>query len=109
MQLQAVDALGVQQIVLVSGVESPVDHSGAISSTGSPQTIIQANSLRSGFFIQNRGANPMYLNELGVASTGSGSLLIAPGGYFPVYGYPVSSGALSLVGTAGDIFTAREW
>jgi len=109
MQLQAVDALGVQQTVLVSGIEAPIDHSGAIAATGAAQTIIPANSGRSGFFVQNRGANPMYINDLGNATTGAGSILIAAGGYFPLPGYPVSAGALSILGTIGDVFTAREW
>ncbi len=109
MLLNVLDSAGVAQKVIVASQEAIVDHSGSIASTGVAQTAIAANALRSGFFIQNKGANPMYVNELGAATNGAGSFTIAPGASFPPAGYPISTGALSILGTAADIFTAREW
>lgn len=109
MLLTVLDGLGVSQKVIAVGQEAPVDKSGVIAATGVAQVAIDANAFRSGFVIQNTGANAMRVNELGAASVGAGSFSIAPGAFFPPAGYPVSTGAISIVGTAGDIFVAREW
>lgn len=109
MLLKVTDAAGVLQQVIVSAQEAPVSHSGAIIATGVQQTFIAANLLRSGYYVQNLGANVMYINDLGVAAVGAGSFAIAPNGVFPPQGYPVSTGAISILGTINDAFTAREW
>ena len=109
MLLNVLDSAGVTQKIIVASQEAVVDKSGSIASTGVAQVAIAANLLRSGFFIQNKGANPMYVNELGDATADAGSFTIAPGASFPPAGYPVSTGAISILGTAADVFSAREW
>lgn len=110
MLLTVLDGLGVQQKVIVAGQEAIVDKSGTIAATGVAQVAIAANALRSGYRIQNRSAvNPMYVNELGAASAGQQSCTIAPGAFFPPEGYPVTTSAISIMGTTGDLFSAREW
>lgn len=109
MLLNVLDSAGVAQKVVVAGQEAVVDRSGSIALSDVAQTAIAANVYRSGFFIQNKGANPMYINELGTATAVGGSITIPAGASFPPAGYPVSTGAISILGTAGDIYTAREW
>lgn len=110
MLLTVLDGAGVTQKVIVAAQEAVTDKSGSIAATGTAQTAIAANTLRSGYRIQNRSAvNPMYVNELGAASSGQQSCAIAPGAFFPPEGYPVTTSAISIMGTAGDLFAAREW
>ncbi len=113
MLINVLDAAGVSQKLTVHGQEAAVDHSGIITATGTAQVALAANALRSGYFIQNRGVNPMYVNELGTAvvavSTNAGSVAIAPGSTFPPLGYPLSTGAISIIGTINDSFVVREW
>lgn len=109
MQIAILDATGQQQTVLVKSIEAPVDHSGAIQETGVSQLLIDANLLRSGWVMQNRSNNPMFVNDLGNASVAAGSFSVPAGGFFPPAGYPVTTGAIQITGTIGDTYTAREW
>ena len=109
MLLTILDGLGAQQKIIAKGQEAVTDHSGAIAATGVAEVMLVANLLRSGFALQNCGASPMYVNDLGVATTGVGSFKVAPGAFFPPEGYPVSTGAISILGTINDVFTVREW
>lgn len=110
MLINVLDAQGVAQKMVVQGQEAIVDHSGSIAATGTSQTAIAANSLRSGCIIQNVGANPMFINELGVAAASTGgSFTLAPGATFPPAGMGLSAAAINITGTVGDKFTAREW
>ncbi len=89
--------------------EAVLDRSGSIASTGIAQTLLAANTLRSGWLMQNRGSNVMYVNDLGTAVVGAGSFQVSPGAFFPPQGFPLFTGAVSILGTATDIFTVREW
>ena len=114
MLLVVTDANGAQQTVVVNAQETPADFSGSIAVTGTSQQLAAANANRSGWLIQNRGANPMYVNDLGVAasstvSADNGSFEIAPGASFPPFGYPISTSIFNIVGTAADTFVYREW
>lgn len=109
MLLKVNDALGVQQTITANGVEAPLDHSSTIAATGVAQTLLVANTLRSGWFMQNRGSNVMYVNDLGAATTGAGSFAVQPGATFPPVGYPLTGNAISVLGTLSDVYTVREW
>ena len=109
MLLTVLDSAGVSQKVITRAQESALDHSGIIVATAVAQQVLAANTLRSGFIIQNRGSNPMYVNDLGVATVGAGSFAIAPGNFFPPDNYPLKTGAISILGTINDIFVVREW
>ena len=108
MLLKVLDGTGVLQTVVVASQEAVADASGAIATTAVSQVVTAASSLRSGFFFQNNGTHTMWLSELGSAVAGSGSISVAPGATLPA-GYPVSTGAWNVLGTAGDAFTARIW
>lgn len=111
MLIQILDATGTQQQVIIKAQEAVTDRSGQIAATGVSQILAAANVLRSGFRIQNKSSvNPMYVNELGAASaSGAQSFTVLPGAFFPPDGYPVSTNAINVLGTAGDTFAAREW
>lgn len=113
MLLKILDALGVSQTIVAKGQEAALDHSGIIAATGVSQQVLAANVLRSGYLIQNRGANPMRVNELGVAvsavSAGNGSFEIPVSGFFPPEGFPLSTGVVNIIGTINDGFVVREW
>ena len=110
MLLNVQDANATVQQVLVQAQEAPVDASSSITTTATSQLLLNPNATRSGWVMQNRGSNPMYVNELGdVASTGPGSFAVPPGGLFPPAGFPVGTSQVNVLGTAGDVFTVREW
>ena len=109
MLLNILDGQSILQRVLARAQESVSDHSGAIVATGVSQPMLAANPLRAGWVMQNLSSNPMYINDLGFATVGSGSFSVPPGGAFPAYGYPLSTSAISIVGTAADAYTCREW
>ena len=111
MLVQILDATGTQQQVIIPAQEAAVDRSGQIASTGVSQILAAANVLRSGFRMQNKSSvNPMYVDDLGAASsTGNQSFTVLPGAFFPPESYPVTTNAINVLGTAGDIFAAREW
>lgn len=113
MLINVLDAAGIAQKLIVHGQEAPLDHSGVIAATAVAQTALAANSLRSGYVIQNRGAAAMYVNDLGAATVAvganAGSFAIQPGAFFPPVGYPVTTGAISIIGTINDGFAVREW
>lgn len=114
MLLVVTDANGAQQTLVAQAQATASDYSGSITATGTSQALAAANALRSGWFIQNRGANPMYINDLGLPasstiSAGNGSIEVAPGATFPPFGYPISTTAFNITGTAADTFLYREW
>lgn len=113
MLINVLDSAGVAQKVIMHGQEAALDHSGVIAATAVAQTVLAANTLRSGYVIQNRGVAVMYVNDLGTAAAAvgvnAGSFAIQPGAFFPPDGYPVTTGAISIVGTINDGFAVREW
>ena len=109
MLLNILDGAGLAQKVIVAGQESVVDRSGTIAATAVSQSFLAVNLLRSGFTLQNRGVNPMYLNELGAAAVIGSSFVVPANGFFPPEGFPVSTNAWAILGTISDAFTAREW
>jgi hypothetical protein len=109
MKLTVLDSAGTAQSIITHGSEAVADYSGALSSS-SAQTIAAASATRSGFFFQNLSVHNMWLNDLGIATASSGSILVAPGAIISApYNYPLNTNALSLIGTSGDIFTLRQW
>lgn len=106
MLLQVLDAVGDQQTVIAAGQEVVVNRSGVIAAAPA-QNVMEANDQRSGWWFLNTGQNPMFLNELAAADLTAYQVL--PGGVWPPAGYPLSTGALSVLGTPGDTYQAREW
>lgn len=110
MLIQITDANNVTQSAVINTQEAVYDRSGTLSGTNVPQVTVSANANRSGLFIQNVGSHNIWFNELGAASQSAGSVLLAPGASISTTsGYPLSTGAISMIGTSGDSFTVREW
>jgi hypothetical protein len=109
MLIEVRDAAGNPQYVAVQSVATPTDRSGSIAATAVSQTLMAANSLRSGWLVQNTSADAMTLNDLGTDATQPNSFILAPGQSFPPPRYPITQGAITIAGQAGDTFVAREW
>jgi hypothetical protein len=109
MKLSVLDAAGVLQSVVVNGQEAVVNASGILSS-GAAQTIAAASTFRSGYFFQNLSTHSMWINDMGTATASFGSVLVPAGGSVSApYNYPLTTNALSLIGTSGDAYTLRTW
>ena len=110
MLLIVTDGQGNAQTVAVKAQEIVVDYSGSITTTNQSQQLLAANSLRSGWIMQNQGDNPMQVNEIGQDAQVTASFLVAPkGGIFPPENFPLTTAQVNIAGTAGDTYTVREW
>jgi hypothetical protein len=109
MLLQIKDGAGATHTIIVQAQDTVNDRSGAIDADAVSQTVMAANLNRSGFYFQNVSTHNMTLNELGIDATATGAWVIPPNGTFPPPGYPVSTDAINVAGTLGDVFIAREW
>ena len=102
------DGQGNVQIVTAQSTGTPTDRSGTLAAATS-QPVMAANALRSGYLIQNTGANPMTISEIGADATLAGAFVLGAGQMFPPVGYIISQTAINIAGTQGDTYTAREW
>lgn len=110
MLLKVLDALGVSQTVIAKGQESPVDHSGVITTTGQSQLAMDANAFRSGFLFQNVGSSPLWVNDSGnPADITFGNYKVDAGQIISSENFPVTTSAWNVRGTATDGYTLREW
>ena len=111
MLLTITDKNNAAQVIATDAQEAITDHSGTIASTGVSQLAVAANVLRSGLFIQNLSAtNSMNFNVGALATTGAGSVKLAPGAMLHIpKEFPLSTGAVNILGTAADSFTIKEW
>ena len=111
MLLSVLDKDSAAQVIITNAQEANVDHSGSIAATGVSQEAVAANSLRSGLFIQNLSETyPLYFNVGVDAVSGAGSIKILPGErmHFPNE-FPISTGAVNILGTVSESFTIKEW
>lgn len=85
------------------------NRSGTITSGGTAQTIMAANSTRLYLFIQNTSDTIMWCNFTTTAVATQPSFSLIPGASFVMEGTAVSTEAVSCIGaTTGKIFTAKE-
>lgn len=108
MIITVVDGQGVLRSVSWQAQDAITDRSGSLA-TAATQVLMTANTSRAGWFFQNLGTNPMRISELGADATLNGAIMVRAGETFPPPGYPIPTGAIEVAGTAGDLFTAREW
>lgn len=109
MLVLALNGAGQPVTFAVQAQDTISDRSGSIAETAASQSLMPANTGRSGWFFQNCGQNPMTLNELGDDATDAGAILVLPGASFPPPGYAIPTVAMTVAGTAGDAYTARDW
>ena len=87
-----------------------VDRSGTITTGGTAQVLCAANASRKGILIQNLSNGDLWINSLGTATAGVGSLKISSGVYWESPFGGAGVGAVSILGaTTAQAFTAREW
>lgn len=108
MLLLVLDGNGSPQTVIAQSQGATTSASGTITATGTSQQAAAINLNRGFTFFQNRGANPMYLNDQGAAADSGNSFYIPPGGSWPPQNYPVPVTAINVLGTVGDAFLYRE-
>lgn len=85
--------------------------SGTITTGGTAQQLMAANTARQGWSIRNNSTGSLWFNELGSAAViGQPSFELKTGEYFESPRNGSGEAAISIIGaTTGQSFTAREW
>ena len=87
---------------------SPVDRSSTITAGGTAQVLLAANANRKGIEFFNNSVGSIWLNVVGPAAAGGGSIEVRSGGYWSPPVVPVT--AISVIGaTPGQAFTCWEY
>ena len=87
---------------------SPVDRSSTITAGGTAQVLLAANANRKGIEFFNNSVGSIWLNVVGPAAAGGGSIEVRSGGYWSPPVVPVT--AISVIGTTtGQAFTCWEY
>lgn len=84
--------------------------SGTITAGGVAQTLMVANTARTGFSVQNLSSGDLYISSVGTAAATQPSMRVPAGSLYetPAHGCPVE--AISIFGaTTGQAFAAMEW
>lgn len=93
-----------------SQIENIVDRSGTITAANVAQDVAAANAGRRGFWLQNLGTTPIYMNFGSNAVSGQPSIRIDGGSLYetPTTGCPISSISI-ICATISQQFTAKEF
>ena len=87
---------------------SPVDRSSTITTGGTAQVLLAANANRKGIEFFNNSVGSIWLNAVGTATAGGGSIEVRSGGYWYPPVVPVTE--ISVIGaTTGQAFTCWEY
>lgn len=94
------------QNVSASVSASPIDRSSTTG--GTAQVLLAANANRKGIEFFNNSVGSIWLNVVGTATAGGGSIEVRSGGYWSPSVCPVT--AISVIGaTTGQAFTCWEY
>lgn len=87
------------------------DRSGAITTGGTAQPVMAANSARAGGWIQNLSSADLWVNEIGGAAVAAQPSIKIPAGQMYAFEPTFTPrGAVSIFGaTTGQAYSAREW
>jgi hypothetical protein len=86
------------------------DGSGAVGAGGTAQTLFGGIVPANGWLVANNSAAPLYVSDVGAATSGGASIPVAPGAVFATPSGYRPAGAVSLFGTAaGQAYAARRW
>ena len=89
-------------------VATPTSKSGTITTGGTAQQLMTANANRQGIEFFNNSVGSIWLNVVGTATAGGGSVEVRSGGYWSPSIVPVT--AISIIGaTTGQAFTCWEY
>lgn len=110
MLLKVLDGQGQAQTIITAGQETIADRSASIIAADA-QNVMEENDSRSGYYFKNpEGNDDMYINDVAEAyADASQNFKVPAGGSWPPPGYPVTTRAISVIGTIGQDFIAREW
>jgi hypothetical protein len=89
-------------------IAEPTDRSSTITAGGTAQVLMAANTVRTGWAIQNQSSGALYVRAGATAVADKTAWLIPAGGYYePPY---ISRAAISIIGaTTSQAFKAEEW
>lgn len=119
--LLVVDANGAEQQVSVPQPGLAGDASGVVAANlpAGPgpytyQVLLPAPaSVQAGWWVRNRGTDPLYLSEDGTppSSTNPTSIVVYAGELFPPpgVGYPITQDAIYIAGTPGSPYSCKAW
>lgn len=100
----------LKRIALNLGVTTVLDGSGTVTAGGSPQTLFSGATPGRGYFVCNTDDTDLWVSDVGTASAGGTSILIAPGQMFSTPPSYIPPGPVSVFGAStGKIFAARRW
>ena len=107
MTTAAGNAIGITQ---VSVPRTITDKSSTVATGGVAQTLMAANTVRRGFWVQNVSTSDLYINDQGDAAATGASLKIPSGALYECPSHAVPTSAISIYGaTTAQAFAAREW
>jgi len=87
---------------------NPASESSTITTGGTAQVLMEANSKRQGIEFYNNSSGSLWLNVVGTATAGGGSIEVRSGGYWSPSVCPVT--AISVIGaTTAQAFTCWEY
>lgn len=102
------DPISDSNPIPTKSVATPTNKSGTISTGGTAQVLMAANSKRQGIEFYNNSSGSLWLNVVGTATAGGGSIEVRSGGYWSPSVCPVT--AISVIGaTTGQAFTCWEY
>lgn len=86
------------------------DRGGTITTGGTAQQLMAANTARRGFLVQNQSSGDLYINCIGTAAASQTSLKIPAGALYESSPHHSGTGACSIFGaTSAQAFYAREF
>jgi len=89
---------------------SATDRGLSVTTAGTAQQLMAANSARRGFTVQNQSSGDCYINGQATATQDFHSLRIASGAYYETPSTHISIGAISIVcAVSSASIYAREW
>ena len=108
LKLGGADVSSSNPLPVQNASASPVDRSSTITAGGTAQVLLAANANRKGIEFFNNSVGSIWLNVIGTATTGGGSIEVRSGGYWSPSVCPVT--AISVIGaTTGQAFTCWEY
>lgn len=86
------------------------DRSGQITTGGTAQVLLAANSQRRGFWVQNLSDADLWINDLGVASAARPGIRLVAGALYEAPASSCPTAEISIFGAnTAQSFSAREW
>lgn len=109
MRIDVIDGNGAPRNVIWQSTAVLTDRSGVIAADHVSQDLMVANADRAGWFFQNRSGRPMTISEYGADAELDSAITVYPNQSFPPPEYPLTLTKITVSGSIGDKYVAREW